>query len=131
MDREGWDEVRVIYAEEAMSRVHAAELAVDKTIEQEMDLPARLNAAKWALSKLKKDIYGDRVVNVHEGGKNPIKTVSATIDISALNLPIEVQRQILEAMDRKEKQEQEKEFGGPPAILPQLLLPVPDIDSED
>jgi transcriptional regulator with XRE-family HTH domain len=129
-DREGWDEVRLIYAGEKATFIDAAEKAIDETIEQRMDVQSRLNAAKWALSKLKKDVYGDRVVNVHEGGKTPIKTISATIDISSLNLPIEVQRQILEAMDKQEKTERDKEFGPPPVILPSVLA-VSETDSED
>lgn len=46
----------------------------------------RVDARKWAVSKMLPKKYGDRITNIHEGGDNPVK-INAIFNTDLVNVP--------------------------------------------
>lgn len=114
-----WEEVERT-AEEVTDESHNA---LRYAINQRFDLPTAVASAKWYLSKRMRDVYGEETRLTVQGGDKPIRTQNANvtiIDVSALDLPISVQRLLLEAVESKEKMK-------PADTAPQesLALPAP------
>jgi len=104
LDVEGWDDVRDAYNEECERVGDLAEDAVQFAIMLKVDLRVSLDAAKWYLQqKWKKRGYSDKSTVKVEGGDSPIKVLQANISVDALDLPPEIMREILGAVERREK----------------------------
>lgn len=104
----GWEVVKKVYLEEVSTVTDDAENTIRKAINAHYDLPTASANARWYLSKIKKDTYGDETTTVIEGGKSPLKTINVNVPIEALDLPVETQRQILEALDKREQEQHTK-----------------------
>ncbi len=105
---ENQDIVQMI--EEECSRiVDKAEDVIDDTLKQRDDLKVAAHTAMWVLEKHpegKARGYKNSKEITLEGGVNPIQIQSPTsVPIDALNLPIEIRRQILEAYEAAREKE--------------------------
>jgi hypothetical protein len=106
----GWEDVR----EEWLNEIETAgddclevlKTAVDNSNPLKDFSNATLNA-RWYLERRRRKQFGNESKTIIEGGENPIKTQSTVLTLDALNLPIEIQRKILEHMDAKEEKERE------------------------
>lgn len=100
LNRADWADVNEEWRQECNAVTDGAETAIKELIEQKFDLNVRSTTARWYLSRKKREEYGDEIKTVHSGSVNT--KVSTGIDIETLNLPIEVRKKILEAVDAAE-----------------------------
>lgn len=106
----GWEDVR----EEWLNEIETAgddclevlKAAVENTNPLRDYSNATLNV-RWFLERRRRKQFGNESKTIIEGGENPIKTQSTVLTLDALNLPVELQRRILEHMDAKEEKERE------------------------
>lgn len=98
--RPEWQDVRDEYAQERETGIDLAEACVQEAIAQRYDLPTAVNTAKWYLTKIKKEVYGDEAKITHAGRVEQALRVEDLPD-----LPVEAKRAILEAAERKEAAE--------------------------
>ena len=103
IERPDWADMRALLKEEIDTRADLAEEAILTSIKSRVDPSQTLNA-RWYLSKVKKVIYGDETRTVIEGGETPVKVATLNIDVNELDLPLELKREILLALDKKEEQ---------------------------
>jgi len=103
-----WDDMRLALVDEEERISDLAEELIEYAIMDRTDVPTAVRASMWHLSRRRREKYGDESKMVIEGGKNPIKTQSTTIAITVdtLDLPVEVRATILEAMEKKEREEE-------------------------
>jgi hypothetical protein len=104
-----WKDVRQYYDQEHERVADIAEDTVLYAIRQKLDVAT---AARTALALLAKARYnnrnlGDESKIIHEGGDKPIHTVNENvINVESLELPLEVRKAILEAIEAKEQAKQ-------------------------
>lgn len=115
LNRPDWADVRDLYAQELELSLDDAEETIRHLINQRGDLRVAGENARWLLSRLKKETYGlaDRrfPVNVNVNNQNNTQVNTAlvgAIPVESLTLPIEVKRQLLEAVDAQRKAEMDK-----------------------
>jgi hypothetical protein len=85
-----------------------AEGTIIEAMEQRIDLPEASKNARWVLDG-KRGYVRKKEVTL-QGGKSPIRVKSDNvISIESLNLPLAVRKQMLEAIEEKEKEEEDDE----------------------
>jgi len=85
-----------------------AEDTIIEAMEQRIDLPEAAKNARWVLDG--KRGYVKKKELTLQGGNSPIRVKSDNvISIESLNLPLSVRKQMLEAIEEKEKEEEEDE----------------------
>lgn len=85
-----------------------AENAIRKAITDTRDMALATLNARWFLSKQRREQFGDTMVL--EGGKTPIHVNTTHTPIESLNLPVEIKRKLLEALDAKEETERQQKL---------------------
>lgn len=109
---EAWDKVRELYKDECERVVDKAEAKIEQLIDQDDDLSVSSQTARWYLSK-RRPAFAEKQTVVHEGGVNPIQIETRNmVDFDQLDLPVDVRRQVLLAIEKRERQvaeEQDKE----------------------
>ena len=101
--------VEQMFIEEQERVGDIAEQTVIEMMEQGLHYPTKLKAAQFALSgKHSKRGYTNKKEVTLEGGKNPLHIKNENVlPIDDLDLPLETRKQILEAIEEKEKEEKE------------------------
>ena len=103
LEREDWEDMRKVVAEEEDEMIDLSQSALRDAIEQRLDMGTASRTAQWYLQRKAKHLgFGEESKVVHEGGDNPLQVQTNTIPIEALGLPIEIRRLILEAIEKKE-----------------------------
>ena len=105
LKREDRKDVREAWHEEIEFVGDLAEITIRDAITQRLDINTAAANARWLLSRKRyQDRRFDDTQTVKlEGGDKPIE-VKGTIPIETLSLSLEVRKQILEAIEAKEKQ---------------------------
>ena len=99
---------------------------------EKVDLETRLLTARWALPRLRPSVWGDQSKTVIEGGDKPVKVLSATVSLDALNLDLETRRKLLAAIDEREAKLLEAQQGAKAVVAQVLPTPAkPPADDED
>lgn len=126
LERPDWQDMLQAVFEEEETMVDEAQSALQYAIAQRLDIGVSSMNARWLLSKVRKQTYGEETKTVIEGGKNPVRvnTANLTIPIEALTLPIEVRRVVLEAADKMEADTKAAAMATS-ATRPVPALPVP------
>lgn len=88
---EGWERVYEAYNRASDMLTIDAEKGLRYAVKQREDLGIMLNACKWFLEKRDPARYPQKQIVQLEGGTTPINT---TVDITALNLPLDVRKAI-------------------------------------
>jgi hypothetical protein len=102
LKRDGWEEIQEAYLVEIERVGDLAEKTLISSIQQTEDPQLAATSAKWYLSRrCKKRGYADESKVTYEGGEEPIR-VAHVVAIDSLDLPLDVRRQILEGVERKE-----------------------------
>lgn len=102
LKRKGWDDMRKAYQEECETLVDIAEQTIRYTIEQRLDIGQARQASQWYLErKAPERGYKNESKLKVEGGDHPIQ-IEPVFSIDSLNLSIDLRRQILEAIEKKE-----------------------------
>jgi len=104
LDRPDWADIREMWEEEREKLICLAECRIKKVLENNSPSMAQVSAqtARWVLSRLAKDRYGDTKRMVLEGGDKPIEVNNKQVSIDSLDLPLEVRKTLLEAMEKQE-----------------------------
>jgi hypothetical protein len=103
LDDPSWNEVLCVYADEVERGHDRAEAVIQLAMRNEIDLPTATLNARWWLARRRPKEYGEKSTTIVEGGDKPIRTTSMNINIDALKLPVEMKRQLLEAIDAHEQ----------------------------
>ena len=112
LQRPDWEDVRQAVKQEEEFVLDTAESTLFYCMKQRDDLKIASANAKWLLGrKAIKRGYGEKQRVTLEGGKRPIRT-EATIPITALDLPLELRRQLLEAMNKYEADQRKQAVTG-------------------
>ena len=114
--RDEWADMREALQREQDSVADSAEKTVKEMIAQRVDYNVASTTARWLLTRARhKDRQmGDESKVVHEGGDKPIEIKGDNVPVEHLDLPIEVKRQVLEALDRRiALDSREKDKAGP------------------
>lgn len=101
LNRPDWEDVRSAYITEVDETADIAEQSIRDAMEDDSDRAVATLNARWYLSKVRRERFGDdRTVTV-QGGDKPIQTVNANlnVDIASLKLPLDTKKQILKAME--------------------------------
>lgn len=109
-----WEQVRKAYDDECEQFGDDAEDAIQDALTQRLDIStAARTGLAVAKMKLRHRGYVERTEVTHEGGVNPIRmeTKHTLVDIEKLGLPLEVRKQILEAMEKNDGQADRGEGG--------------------
>lgn len=115
--RPDWADMLEAFNDEVECGVDLAQQTIMDAMRQRLDMGVASNTARWYLSHMRRDQFADKTII--EGGANPIKVVQANIDVDTLNLPIEMKRQLLLAMDNKDEQQRLlEERKAVPGIIP-------------
>lgn len=109
LQRPDWQDVKALLDAERQKAIDKAEDVVMNAIEGN-DVVIATQNARWLLARLRPDQYAEKSTTVLEGGNNPIKVLQGVVDLNALNMPLEVKRQVLAALDAKQEAEREKEL---------------------
>lgn len=106
MKREGeeWDEVRLALKIERESVGDLAEVTVRDSMRQRLDMSVASTTARWYLDRRHVDRGYGKKEQVTVDGKVDM-THHTFIPIEKLDLPLDVKRQVLLAMDKFEKEE--------------------------
>jgi len=101
-----WPEVREAFLQEREKVGDLAENTIQTVINQRLDLGEAARTARWYLERRCPDRgYKDKKELTLEGGKRPLHIQNETlIPLESLNLPLEVRKQILEAMEAQEEE---------------------------
>lgn len=102
LKREGWEDVVEAYRAEVEKVGDLAEEAIVHAIGQRFDLNVATQNARWLLSRKR---YQDRQLMDKievEGGGTQVNVTQNTISIDTLNLPVEVRRELLAAIEARE-----------------------------
>lgn len=102
LEREGWDDVRRAWLDEIETTTDLAEETLRDAMAQRLDIGTASANARWYLSKVQRERFGENSTVTVEGGANAIKHVHGHVNIGDLNLPVDVKRTILEALEAKE-----------------------------
>ena len=102
-----WGDVRQAIEDERNKVADLAEQTIHYAVIQRLDVGLAALNARWLLTRARhRDRQmGDESKVIHEGGDKPVQIQTDDISIEALDLPVEVRRQILEAIDRKKEDE--------------------------
>lgn len=132
LDRPDWADVLALYMEEVEAGKDEAETCIRDAIKQRGDLSTASLNARWLLSRVRRQKYGDESTVKVEGGKTPVRldVLSANIPVESLNLPLELKRQIIEAMDAKEDGDRAMELSGE-AVQPVIVEELEDEPTVD
>jgi hypothetical protein len=106
LGRESWGDVREAYQNEVEGMGDIAEQAIRDAIEQRLDISTASRTAQWLLSRARyktRDL-GETTKIVLEGGDKPLHVVSDQIPLDTLGLPLELRRQVLEAIEANEQE---------------------------
>lgn len=109
--RPDWDDMRQAVTDEQERMADDAENALAYCIRQNLDVGTKARTAQWLLSRPRHSDrrLGDESKMVLEGGDKPVSILSGTaVDVTTLDLPAKVQMAILEALEEKERQLQER-----------------------
>jgi hypothetical protein len=91
--RPDWEDIRQALIKERNRVSELAETAVTDLIKQNKDLGEKGKNARWYLDRKVPD-YKPKKELTHEGGVNPIRRES-TVNLAALNLPLDTRRELL------------------------------------
>lgn len=109
-----WNHCRRLYEEECEKVGDIAEDTLIRAMKQTVDINVASRTAQWYLQqKGKQRGYSDsRTVKV-EGGENPVRVnqLQVTIPATALNLPVNMRKKLLETIDVAKEEYQEKQNG--------------------
>lgn len=120
LNRPDWTDVNVMWQEEVAGGVDDAKICIRQAIAQRLDLGVASMNARWYLSKIEKEIFGDQSKTIVEGGDKAINITNLNIDVSTLPLPLEVKRQILEAIEKKDEEQRQRQLtNGVPEMIEQ------------
>jgi len=116
LKREDWADVVARYWEEVEQVGDLAEQCVRSAITQRLDLGVASLNARWYLTRKCRDRgYQDASKLVVEGGDKdkPVHVAHSDADVSLedLDLPLELKRKVLEALERREAERKAKEEG--------------------
>lgn len=109
-----WDAAREAYYDECERFGDDAETTIGDAIDQRLDIAT---AARTALVVMKSKFHRrgwiDKTTVAHEGGATPIQVNHrhTLVDVDKLDLPLEVRKQILEAMEKNDGQADRGEGG--------------------
>lgn len=111
--REGWEDIKALLEIELERVADVAEDTILTAMKQRMDMATASRTAQWLLSRARhrNRKMTDESKVIHEGGDKPIQ-VSSAIPVDALDLPLEVRKQILEAVERKAQEAQDTDQEG-------------------
>lgn len=112
LEREDWEDVRWAVQDEMDKVADLAEETIALTIKQRLDLNLASQNARWLLTRARhKDRkMGDESKVTVEGGDRPLRLQqSVQMSLDTIDLPIEVKRSILEAMEKEKKHEETKD----------------------
>lgn len=99
----GWDRVRTAYRDECERIGDLAEEAIKDCITQRRDLAVASQNARWFLSRRHKERgFGDESKVTVQGGDKPIQVQATKYTLDDLDLPLEVRKEILKAIEKKE-----------------------------
>lgn len=102
IERKGWEDIKAVYDEQRERVGDKAEKTIQDVMGNRLDLRAAADAAKWYLSKIHQDRgFREKRTVALEGGDTPIQ-VEGMVDIEKLNLPLDVRKALLEAMENEE-----------------------------
>jgi hypothetical protein len=107
LNKPGWDDVREALQQEIESVADLAEKNIRSALLQRFGPDHAMQTSKWLLTRPRYARRGMMDANriAIEGGDSPIQVQTTNVPIEALNLPVEVRRQILKAIEEKEKQD--------------------------
>jgi hypothetical protein len=111
MERPDWADIRELWEQAREEGIDEAELTILHAIRQRLDLGTAAATARWFLSKVQRERFGDDKTLTVEGGDHPIKTQSVNVNLDSLDLPLEVRRVLLHAIDVKDEEERRKMLG--------------------
>ena len=112
MEGDDWEECRNLLKAEREKVGDIAEMTVCESMLQKVDIGVASTTARWYLDRKHADRgYGKKDQLTLEGGSNPISINHTLIPIAALNLPLEIKRDILKAMEVWEKENKQNESG--------------------
>lgn len=111
-NREGedWDKVREVLKDEQERVIDDAESRIGDLIKQDEDRNVASATARWFLTK-RRGYFSDKHTVVVEGGENPVKVeqTKGMVDIAALDLPVDVKRAVLEAIEKAQANTEDEE----------------------
>lgn len=99
---EGWGDVEAMYQEEVEKINDLAEATIVNAMSNKDLVQATKNARWWLQRKAVDRGFGDVSRKIVEGGDAPIKVLQVTVPINTLKLPLEMRREILEALEEEE-----------------------------
>ncbi len=104
-----WPDVAKAILEEREKLADIAEQTIRYAIEQRLDLKTAADNSRWLLTRARyKDRQmGDESKVTLEGGDKPVQ-LNGGVPIDTLGLPIEIRRQILEAIEKKAEEKKER-----------------------
>jgi hypothetical protein len=107
--RPDWTDVaeKVLEEERAINEVIVSDAirGLLDSINQRADLGVCSTSSRWALSKLRRNLFGDDSKLVVDGGANPIKMLQVQVPAEILNQPLEVQKEVLAALEKLEERQ--------------------------
>ncbi len=105
LHRPDWDDMREAFDAERERVIDTAEQTIKEAIENKADPVLATQNARWYLDRMAKARgYGSESKVTVEGGDKPIRTASVNvIAVETLNLPVELRRQLLAAVEQKEQ----------------------------
>jgi hypothetical protein len=104
--KKGWEDIVAAYEEECEDRGDRAENAVDDAIDQRKDMKTSARTARWYLEQKHSDRgYGNKVEHSFKKGVHPLHVEEKRINIDSLDLPIDVKKQVLYAIEKKEAED--------------------------
>lgn len=98
LKRPEWADVMEVYEDEAERVVDDAEVTIHELVTQREDYGVAFQASKLVLQSKGKGRGWEKTVTL-EGGVNPLRMEAAIVNIDSLNLPIEMRRKMLQAME--------------------------------
>lgn len=101
LHRPGWEDTLQAWQEEREKGVDIAENAIMTAMKQKDDLFLATINARWFLEKRSQATYGKKSEVTVQGGDSPLKMQTNVVNVDTLNLPLEVRKQLLQAMDEK------------------------------
>jgi len=102
LKRPGWEDIQLAYWEEVEKVADLAEGTIQAAIENRADMTLATQNARWYLErKCRGRGFGKETVLTLEGGEKPLLVSQAAVPVETLDLPLEVKKAILEALERK------------------------------
>ena len=108
LKRKGWEDIRTVWEEEMEAVGDHAENAIQHAITQRLDIQQATLNARWYLGlRHRHRGFAEQSKIVVEGGKNPIKIEQSLVDLDKLDLPLEVRKVLLAAIEKETKEKDE------------------------